>query len=119
MTQRRNEDGHAADYCGYAWYTENDNTYIEVYKGDFTPVLNAETLPSYYVLHRDGSLRSGEERVMEEEEVVLSQARMDEICALLASENPDRLKRKIAWIILGDDLLLQEVILPFGPRVTD
>ncbi len=44
------------NFCGYAWITKNDNTYIEVRKGGFSGFWNSKDIPTHYLIRPGGEI---------------------------------------------------------------
>ncbi len=128
------------NYCGYAWITKNDNTYIEVKKGGFTGFWNSKDIPTHYLIrpsgevmaeylsHTDGYYRYdydkgrwcwSQNESLSREIVSLDMKYFSKINYILRKINNDRVNMHLAWIISEEELKVFDLYIPIGVGVIE
>lgn len=128
------------NFCGYAWITKNDNTYIEVRKGGFNGFWNSKDIPTHYLIrpggevmtehlsYTDGYYRYDYEKgiwcwsrneSLTREIVSLDMKFFSKINYILRKINSDRVNMHLAWIISEDELKVFDLYIPVGVGVIE
>lgn len=120
------------EYCGYAWLTADDNTYIEAYKGGFWGLWNAEAIPSHYLYgKKDGVVARHvnpakgyfafnydkdvwERKESDQEQVDIGDELLGTINTFLRKINQNKIKMKIAWIVNSAGVTVFDIFIPLG-----
>lgn len=133
-------DFYETDYCGYAWITKNDNTYIEVRKGGFTGFWNSKDIPTHYLIrpggevmtkhlsYTDGCYRYDYEKgnwcwsrnkSLTKQIVTLDMKYFPKINHILRMINHGRANMHLAWIISEEELKVFDLYIPIGVGVME
>ncbi len=128
------------NFCGYAWITKNDNTYIEVRKGGFSGFWNSKDIPTHYLIRPGGEIIAenlsytdgyyrydydkgrwcwSQNESLSTEIVRLDMKYFSKINHILRKINNDRVNMHLAWIISEEELKVFDLYIPIGVGVIE
>ena len=127
-----------AECCGQVYYTPDNRIFIEAFRGGMKGLLEALSMPSYYVIDQNGTCcsscesaipryylfdeRQGEWKLHAAENpetLSLSEEQLDVLCKLLGRLNPDRIFMKLNWVYSGKEFHIMDNVLPMGLGIAE
>lgn len=123
-------------YCGFAWYTNENNLYIEARRGGFYGYWLFTGIPTQYIVDKNDSIKyeSIKEnyyydydyncdqwfKVEKKERAILDQQTIISISKIVRSINENKIRMKVAWALdVNNDITVLDVFTPVGVGIME